>query len=56
MLVHLELGHFLIYVVTIYIENNSVFLQLYRTLLFRILILCLDHTACTFAQLFQVNL
>jgi len=50
MLVRPELGHFFVYVVNIYIENNSVLLKLYRTLLFRILILCLDHTGCTFTQ------
>ena len=49
------LGHLLVYVVNPFIENESL-LKLYRTSLFRILILCLEHFGCTFTQWLQVNL
>ena len=35
-------------VVNLFIENNSVVLKFCRALLFRVLILCLEHFGCTF--------
>jgi hypothetical protein len=43
------LGQLLVYIVNLCVENNSVLLKLCRSLLFFILILCLERFGCTFA-------
>jgi hypothetical protein len=50
-----QLGQRLVYNANLRIGNNSLLLKFCRTLLFRILILCLEHFDCTFSYYYKKN-
>jgi hypothetical protein len=56
MMVRSQLGQRLVYIANLRIGNNSVLLTFCRTLLFHILILCLEHFDCTFSYYYKKTL